>query len=210
MNYKLLLFCIIATLTFSQVYAQQASGILNKEEIEIAYGDNATAQLPMLSKTYLRVHEGTKIDFNVVDPDSFNILIKNSMIISEINRNSVLTLLSVDGSEYKETMLDRRYKINYTYDFTPSMFITPIIFHDDDDNTKRTVVFEFIVPFPKTSTSDFRDVKPASLDLGIASNVDPKESVESSEKTGFNKLLVILIALTILVAIVFVVFAIRK
>lgn len=215
MNYKFLLGVFIAIIALNTVYSQELidnSRALNRNEIEIEYGLNATAQLPMLSKTYLRVYEGSKIDFNIVDPDRFNILIRNSMIIREIGRGYLNILLSYDSSEYEEVRLGAggAYKINYSYEFSPFMTITPVIMRPDEDVTKRYSVLYFFVPHPKTSTSDFSAVKPGNIDFGIVSGNDLTGAFAEEVEEKPNKFLAVLIGLIVLAGVLFIIFALKK
>ena len=176
-----------------------------KSTIEIPYGENATATLPMYSKTYLRVYEGSKINFNIVDPDNGVILIKNNVIIKEIRPTSAVVLLSVDNSEYEETMFSTgyNYQINYTYTFMPYMGVEQIISHYEEDSNKRSIVLYLLVPFLKTSKSDFSQVIHGEIDPSF---VNPTGSVVEEDIFSFSNpsflvgiLVIVLVAMGLLI-----------
>lgn len=148
------------------------------KEIEIPQGENALASLPLFSKTSLRIYEGSKIDFNVVDPDTNAILIRNSLILKEINPDYTKILLSLDGKSYEETTLfpGKQLQLNYTYKFMPFMLIKQTITHYEESKEKRNVVLYFNIPFLKTGKKDISEGPTAGSAILDTSVVKPKNN----------------------------------
>lgn len=178
-------------------------------EVAIPPGENATAYLPMFSKSYIRIYEGTKLDFYIVDPDTNAIVIRNSLILNKVSPLSSDVLLSLDSSEYnlKTLAAGDKYRVNYSYNFTPYIDITQLITHYEEESSKENnIVLYFLVPFPKTAKSDFSEVK-GQLPIDI-SRIKPV-SRTSSEKRASSVLSIIgiIFGLIIIIAIIF---AIKK
>lgn len=193
MKSKLLLFVILALLlvntAFSQEEQNKTFNTINERAVEVPYNQNASVQLPMLSKTYINIHEGSRLDFNVVDPDNFRILIRNSMIINKIENNTITILLSSDSSGYEEVMfnLGRDYIINYTYEFVPKIIITPIMARNRGGPEERFVMLYFLVNSIKTRVTDFSDVKPISLDFDKVTPYNPQAGEKIPEERKIEK-----------------------
>ncbi len=205
MKLKIMFVIVLLLLILPYVLALSQS----ENEIEIPYGQNTTASLPLFSKTYLRLHEGTKLDFNVVDPDTNIKLIRNSMIIQEIGRNSTKVLLSIDGSDYNETLIPagKEVRLNYPYKFNPFLVMQQIITRYDINPEEREVVFYFNLPFPKNS-KDFGG-EPSN---GSTNNLITPDSVTPKSNTSENKSYgtIILVSIIILLIILIVYFKFRK
>ena len=106
MKSKLLLFAVLMLLLMNTAISQEAEkrfNTLNEQAIEVSYGKNATAQLPMLSKTYITIHEGSRLDFNVVDPDNFRILIHNNPPRGTLSVRSHYDSVFADDSENRRS-----------------------------------------------------------------------------------------------------------
>lgn len=172
-------------------------------EIEIPKGQNATANLPMFSKTYIRFYEGTKLNFNIVDPDTNVILIKNSMILDKVRAdNKIDVLFSTDTSNYEKVTLNtgEDYTINYTYSFNPNMVLTPLISHYDENNENSNVVMYFFVPSIKTSKTSFAGVKHPLIDI---STITPTGAAVTDTKSKFNPFIASLILIAAMIAVYF-------
>ena len=177
------------------------------DEIIVPPGENATAHLPMYSKTYIRIYQGTKLDFNAIDPDTNAPLIMNGLILDEVTSpTSAKVRLSVDGSEYQDIIFSagQEYKINYTYDFMPFMTVTQIITHYEEDNPKdNSIVLYFLLPFPKTSKSDFSQVKAQlPIDLSKVSPVPIGGYKTNIKKSNVLLIMGIIIGLIILISLI--------
>lgn len=182
MKIKLLMSVIILLflVNIAFVAADQQFDITNNinqanSEIVVPQGENAVASLPLFSRTYLRLYEGTKLDFNVVDPDNGVTLIKNSMIVKEIDPKSTKLLVSLDGKPYEEMTIllgGKDTQLNYTYKFMPFMLVKEMINHYDQDPKNRNAVFYFNIPFLKTGkTLDAKTVPNAGSAVLDTSNV---------------------------------------
>ena len=208
MKSKLLLFAVLMLLLMNTAISQEAEkrfNTLNEQAIEVSYGKNATAQLPMLSKTYITIHEGSRLDFNVVDPDSFRILIQNSMVINRIENNTITLLLSTDGSEYKEVVfnLGRDYVINYTYEFNPKIIITPRMARNKGSHEERFVMLYFLINSIKTGVSGFSEVKPVFIDFDKVTPYDPQTGEEIFKKRKIEKIFNFILVAVIVIFVLY-------
>ncbi len=216
MKCKILLIALLAVLMLNTAFSQEESqplGVINERAIEVPYGQNSTAQLPMLSKTYINVHEGSRLDFNIVDPDNFRILIRNSMIINKIENNTINFLLSTDGSEYKEVIFNSGgdYVINYTYEFSPRLIMRPVMIRNRGGPEERFVMIYFLVNSIKTRVSDFSDVKPIFIDFEKVTSYNPDAGEKMPEKRVIDKIFgYILIAAIILLVLYLITYFISK
>ncbi len=193
MKSKLFILAVLMLLLMNTAFSQEAEkrfNTLNEQAIEVSYGKNATAQLPMFSKTYITIHEGSRLDFNVVDPDSFRILIQNSMVINRIENNTITALLSADGSEYEEVVfnLGKDYVINYTYEFNPKITITSRMARNKGGPEERFVMLYFLVNSIKTGVTDFSEVKPTFIDFDKVTPYNPKADEKIPEKRKIEKI----------------------
>ncbi len=208
MKFKPLMFILILVLTFTVVFAQTTSEIIPdtdfgrgtsqvRDEIQIPQGKNATTFLPMFSKTYIRIYEGSKLDFHIVDPEGEGILVRNSFIVKEVKPTSVDLLLSTDNSEYNPVTLPggKEFKINYSYSFVPNITLTPLILHYDEDPEERNVMIYFFSPHIKSTKTDFSQVKPPVIDINKVATGNVVRAVNT--KYGSGLMLVVLIALFI-------------
>ena len=171
-------------------------------EIIVPQGQNATTSLPMFSRSYLRIFEGTKLDFNIVDPDTEVTIIKNSLIVKEITPDATKLLLSIDGKNYQEVNLipNKDYQINYTYKFMPFMILKQVVTHYENTSEKRNIVLFFNAPFLKPGKS-LSDVLPKKSQV-----IDPTtiQTTNSKNESKFDTTLIIMfVILIILVAIIF-------
>ncbi len=175
-------------------------------EIEIPYGENAVSSLPLFSRTYLRLHEGTKLDFNVVDPDTGVALIRNSIIIKEIGPKPTKVLLSLDRMPYEEKILTagEEIKLNYTYKFMPFMFLQQIITHYDEDEEERNIVLYFNIPFLKVGKD--LDSSPAT---GFTS-LDTTQVSAGNRSKGLDPLLVVMTIVVVILVLVLIYTNIKK
>ncbi len=168
------------------------------EELQVPKGEDYKLTLPLFSKTWVRVYEGSKIDFNIVDPDNSRIvLVKNSIVIKEIGKNTTKVLISLDGSEYEERIIEGNQivRLNYKYDFVPYMDITQVIgnYNQKDPDDSNVVLF-FEVPFLK---DNLRITSPKSF---VA--IDPTQIKPTNTPPSENK---ILDPLTILLGVIVIV-----
>ncbi len=209
MNSKLLLFVILALLLVNTVFSQEEQNrtfnTINERAVEVPYGQNASVQLPMLSKTYINIHEGSRLDFNVVDPDNFRILIRNSMIINKIENNTINFLLSADGSEYKEVIFNsgRDYVINYTYEFSPRLIMRPVMIRNRGGPEERYVMIYFLVNSIKTRVTDFSDVKPIFIDFDKVTPYNPQADKTISEERKIEKVFNFILITAIIVLVLY-------
>ena len=155
---------------------------------EVQKGEDAKVLLPMFSKTWLRIYEGSKIDFNIVDPDNSRIvLIKNSLIVKKIGEKETVLLLSKDSGEDEEVIIkpSENYKVNYTYEAIPYMILRQESMNLEG---KNSVIF-FEVPFLKTSKFDIPKTFVA---------IDPTEVSTGSKKEKYNPFTVSLVGIIII------------
>lgn len=194
MKAKIALFVFIALLIVSGTLALDQSD----SEILVPREQNVTASLPLFSRTYLRVYEGTKIDFNIVDPDTNVVLIRNSIIINEIEPKSTKVQLSLDGGSYQDTELvgGQDIKLNYTYKFMPFMFLRQMIVHYDDNKDNRNIVLFFNVPFLKAGKKLEGD--PAS---GFASLDTSKVSAGTTTNNKTAPIVIVLVSIVSLLVL---------
>lgn len=191
-------------LTVFSVYAAQLDPA--SSEIEIPYGENSTASLPLFSRTYLRVYEGSWINFNIVDPDTNAVLIRNSIAIKEVKQNFTTILLSVDGGPIEETTinLSEKKQINYTYKFLPFMEIKEIISHYEETKEKRNVVLFFNVPFMKTGKNLNEILNASRPNLArIRPNMNTNQEESGLDNTVIAMITVIVLLVIALVYIKF-------
>lgn len=180
-----------------------------KNTIEVAKGEDATAWLPMYSKTYMRIYENTKLDFYIVDPDTNAILIENSLVLKDVGEEGALVLLSTDNSEFKEILIKtgEEFKIEYQYSFMPFITLTPTITNSKDGSA----VLFFLVPFLKTSQTDFSQVKPKSIDITKINTENTEQSKEEIvSSTNKNPKVIALIFGIVLLISVLVALRLRK
>ncbi len=181
-----------------------------KNTKEFAKGEDITAYLPMYSKTYIRIYENTKVDFYVTDPDTNAILIENSLVVKDVNDEGVIALLSTDNSEFKEVLMDlgKEFKIEYKYSFMPYIVITPTIINPNEGST----ALFFLVPFLKTSQTDFSQVKSKSVDLSkISATNTEKDKEEIISETGkVNPKIIALIFGIVLVCAILIALILKK
>ncbi|MBS3152434.1 hypothetical protein J4230_03420 [Candidatus Woesearchaeota archaeon] len=209
MKQKLIIISILVMFVLPIVFAQHQSTTSKLDitrdidqtsnEIEIPKGQNATASLPLFSRTYIRLYESSRLDFNVVDPDTNVVLIKNILIIKEINQDSTKVLLSLDNKPYEETTLylGKEQQLNYTYKFMPFLTLKQIITHYEQNN--KNVVLYFNLPFLKASKkTDLSSEIPSGSVVLDSSTIKPK----NEDNKNLDPLLIFLIVLVGLLAVV--------
>ncbi len=193
MKKRLILALLILLSIFPVVFALgQADG-----EIVLPRGENGTLSLPLFSRTYVRVYEGSMINFNLVDPDTDEVLIENRLIIKEVGSNYSNILLSVEGSEYEEVTLSlgEDHQINFTYKDVPFMLLKEMISHyNATDATDRNIVLFFNVPFMKKGNSN---------NNGPVVNTSRVAGTTTEEGLDFWNTILIIVIIVLVVAIVY-------
>lgn len=142
---KALIFVFMALFLASLVFAASQP----EDEIYIPFGDNATASMPVFSYSFIRIHEGSRLNFNVVDPATGIDLVRNQIIIQEIGVSETRTLLSLDGGELEEFILvpGEEYNLTYDYEFLENIILEQKITRYSDNREERNIVLFFEVPF---------------------------------------------------------------
>ncbi|HLC58325.1 MAG TPA: hypothetical protein VJI68_00535 [Candidatus Nanoarchaeia archaeon] len=137
---KLIVFLILMLVTLPFVFSQEVQ--------EIPKGEDAKLTLPLFSKTTIRIYEGSKIDFNLVDSSNSRIiLIKNTMIIDKVNVNNTEIRLSADGADFEDRIMQagKSFNVTYNYSFLPYIEVKNLV--SNIEPGKESVVLEFVVPF---------------------------------------------------------------
>jgi hypothetical protein len=160
---------ILAIIPFA--FAATFEDVAGYKESVIPKGEDGVASLPLFSKTYIRLYEGTSLDFNVVDPDTGAILIRNNMEIKEIGNGFVNVDLSLDGksSEAFTFKLGEKNQLNFSnYKFMPYMRVTNHITNYEAKYPQ--VVLYFDIPFIKQMYTDQKDAAFIGVDRTIVGN----------------------------------------
>jgi hypothetical protein len=178
--------------------------------IEIPYREDGRLTLPMFSKTYVHVYEGTKLYFNIVDSDNSRIVLtRNSILIKEIRNDSIRALLSVNREPETEIFIDlgEIYKVKYDYEFMPYMTIQPMTIRSLEDKKNRETLLFFEVPFLKDSK------KYGKINENLIA-IDPslvQTEKENEENIRDPKIIIMIAVIVILVAaILFLLFKKRQ
>jgi large-conductance mechanosensitive channel len=158
-------FLLLTSFVFAQLDLNSDLGgdggyAVNSGQIEIPYGKNAMAQLPLFSKTYIKVYEGSKISFNIVDQENVGlVLIENSITILNVDPTKIDVFLSTDNDPGEEITLlvGGEYIANYTYESIENIKITPFITHSDEDPRESSVVMYFESTSIKTPSFDLSE-----------------------------------------------------
>jgi len=173
-------------------------GITQAEnEILIPQGEDAIASLPLFSRTYIRIYEGSRLNFNVVDPDNGVVLISNTMVIKEITRNYTLVDISLNDGQFEEMRIIPSFEneLNFTYTFMPFMLLTQVITHYNEDEAKRNIVLYFNIPFVKAGKN--LDGLPASGFLAVdPSKISSTSTIDKNE--GINPIIIVMLVIIVL------------
>ena len=113
-----LLYLFLILLIVGTVYGITLPSEEYKENV-IPQGENGQAQLFPYTRTYVKLYEGTKLDFRIYNPTTGQELINNSLIIQKIN---------IDNAGYKSIVLKSGDKEQMQLNFSkekgiPFMFI---------------------------------------------------------------------------------------
>src|SRR3989344_2642207 len=161
---KLIIISILLILLVSLVFAAEEQTIrLPKTpplvEQTVPQGENATLSLTEFTRALLKLYEGTRVDFNIYNPDTRVLEVVNSLIINEVKSDSVDFLLSIDGSEYEDTnmKLGETLQLSYSSSIVPFMFleVRKLRYMEDEngDLIKHATMF-FNVPLITRSVLD--------------------------------------------------------
>lgn len=146
----LIIFLLLASIVFALPDSIRLPKMPPLEEKEIMEGQNATLSLTGFTKALLKLHEGTRIDFNVYNENSRELEAINSLIIKQINPNEINVLLSVDGIPYEESIikLGDNVQLNYTNKYVPFMFIQlqKLRYFEYEDGIAKHATIFFNVP----------------------------------------------------------------
>lgn len=204
MKKSFIIFTIIALILTQAliVSAQnQTVDITRPEETEILIkkGQDITLSLPLFSRTTVRIYEGANMKFNIVDPDTNAVLIRNELTVKEITPDSTTILLSLDGKNQEEFIIypSKESQLNYTYKFMPFMILKQTVTHYEENPDNRNVVLFFNVPFLKVGKSPTTGPLPGSV------IVDPTTVQTNNPKKGIDPIIFVMIGvIIILIAII--------
>jgi len=188
MRLKLVIFSLFVVILFSGlVYAEALPSetfklpSLKIEEQEIPEGENGTLSLTGFTKALVRIHEGSRVDFNIYNPETKELMTKNSLIVDRIDQNSALISTSIDGEEFIQSTwtLGDMMQLNYTEVMLPFMFIEfqKIRNFEADGKTLKHVSLFFNVPL----ISDGSDIMGAT----VTDNTPKGGNVEKNNKAKY-------------------------
>ncbi len=120
-------------------------------------GENGTLALTFFTKSYVKIFEGSKLDFNLYGKGPDDLLAENSLIIQKINKASIDYLFSQDNSAYQKITYyplkqSNQIQLNFT-GLIPFMFLEFSKWRFiDENNPDNSVTLFFNVPIPGASS----------------------------------------------------------
>jgi len=117
----------------------------------IPKGENGTLVLTYFTKSYVKLSEGSKLDFNVYGDNIQDLVAQNSLILQKVNKDSADFLFSQEGSEYKQLKFypgeESQMRLNFTGKI-PFMFVEITKWRFSDDGNNHVTLF-FNIPVVK-------------------------------------------------------------
>lgn len=163
----------------------------------VNYGENATLRLEPYTRHYMKIYEGSAVQFSIYDTNG-RILEHNNLIIKNIREDKTETLLSIAGSKYKDfnLILGEENKINFTDKSVPFMFIKEDTLHYSTNKKDRYIIVYFNVPEFYTKKIDTTGNAIINLE-GVEGVIKPKETFTTL------KIVIVLLAIIAIVATVY-------
>ena len=178
---KIFIFVVISLLVCSIVIAEQTIKLPKAPPLEeqvIPEGQNGTLSLTDFTRALVTVYEGTRVDFNIYDPKTRNLVVPNSLLIKEVTKDKVKLLISTDGGEYKEATwnLGDNIEVNYTNNIVPFMFLElqKIRYFEDQGKLIKHATIFFNVPLLQRVNTGNVDTNPN------INNVEPVSDVQKN------------------------------
>ncbi len=155
---------------------------------ELGYGENTTLKLQPFTRHYLKIYEGSSVQFSTYTREG-NIKAYNSIIIKEIGEKETAALLSIKGKKYEEIRLKlgKNYKVEFNGSI-PFMFIKEDTLHYEINPKERYIILYFNVP-------QFQIERETATGRAVI-NFDDIEGVKKEETISLSKAIILLLGIT--------------
>ncbi len=144
------------------------------KETEIPQGQNGQAALFPYTRLYIKLYEGSRLDFSIFDPQTTQPIVNNSIIIEKVNKDSTIKAkLAIESGPYQDSIIKigqrDQIQLNFTTKQAPFMFLQNSKTRYIDGAKDNYVVLYLNVPMfsvvkePKTQPQTIDTTKPTGI-----------------------------------------------
>ena len=164
----------------------------------INYGQNATLKLHPFTREYVKINEGSSVQFSIYDEKN-RIKSYNTLIIKDIGQEETSALLSIKGKSFENInfKLGEDKKIDFNGSI-PFMFVKEDTLHYDTNAENKYIILLFNVPQFQVKKFNPNDTTGnAVVDFEGIQGSSVKESVFTPLRVGIIALGLIVVLITI-------------